>query len=337
MPLTTVRQIALLEAAMILAIGSAGCSTNESEQSTEVGGRPSVFVVNYPLMYFAERIGGEGVDVHLPVPAGADPAYWQPEAETIVEYQRADLILLNGAHYAGWVERATLPSSKFVNTAGSFRDQYLTIESSITHQHGPQGDHSHREIAFTTWLDPMLAIEQGRVILEAFSNAWPDQAASFEAKFSSLEQDLRALDAELERFFDTMHGRPMLASHPVYQYLTGRYDLDLISVHWEPDEHPADDEWAYPAWRRGEGSDRPRLAVPLVQPARPVAGPGRGGHRFRRVCRVFLVAAILVRDSGSRRIEIHRLRGACAISRHRRVSRFGAVGCDVYCGNAASP
>ena len=39
--------------------------------------RLSVYVVNYPLKYFAERIAGEHATVILPVPAGNDPAFWR--------------------------------------------------------------------------------------------------------------------------------------------------------------------------------------------------------------------------------------------------------------------
>ena len=42
-----------------------------------------IYVVNYPLKYFAERIGGEHVKVEFPVPAGADPAYWNPDLADI--------------------------------------------------------------------------------------------------------------------------------------------------------------------------------------------------------------------------------------------------------------
>ena len=38
----------------------------------------NVYVVNYPLKYFAERIGGPHVKVTLPVPADVDPVYWAP-------------------------------------------------------------------------------------------------------------------------------------------------------------------------------------------------------------------------------------------------------------------
>ncbi len=78
----------------------------------EVPDRLLVFTVNYPLEYFADRLGGDQVEVVFPAPPGGDPAFWSPDPDTIAAYQGADLILLNGAGYAKWLERATLPSSK---------------------------------------------------------------------------------------------------------------------------------------------------------------------------------------------------------------------------------
>ena len=56
----------------------------------------SVYTVNYPLQYLAERIGGDLVEVIFPAPDDVDPAYWAPSPEEIAGYQQADLILLNG-------------------------------------------------------------------------------------------------------------------------------------------------------------------------------------------------------------------------------------------------
>ncbi|RLA05886.1 MAG: zinc ABC transporter substrate-binding protein, partial [Gammaproteobacteria bacterium] len=63
--------------------------------------------VNYPLAYFAERIGGEQVEVGFPVPADVDPAFWSPAADAVAAYQAADVIILNGATYAKWVPKVT--------------------------------------------------------------------------------------------------------------------------------------------------------------------------------------------------------------------------------------
>jgi zinc transport system substrate-binding protein len=202
----------------------------------------SVAVVNYPLGYFAERIGGELVDVYFPAPPEEDPAYWSPDAETIAAYQAADLILVNGAGYASWVDRATLPASRIVDTSAAFAGQYIPLEGTATHSHGPEGAHEHGGWAFTTWLDPTLAIEQARAVLEAFVKLRPEQTAAFRRGFAELVSDLSALDQRLAAAAETIGDEPLLFSHPVYQYLIGRYSLNARSVHWEPDQTPDYDE-----------------------------------------------------------------------------------------------
>jgi hydrogenase/urease accessory protein HupE len=67
-----------------------------------------IYAVNYPLAYFSERIAGDLADVTFPAPPGVDSAFWMPDSETIVAYQSADLILLNGADYAGWTKDVSL-------------------------------------------------------------------------------------------------------------------------------------------------------------------------------------------------------------------------------------
>ncbi len=228
---------------LLSACGGAERAEDSSAAGTGTDSRLSVYVVNYPLQYFAERIGGDLVDVQFPAPADIDPAFWSPDAETVARYQGADLILLNGASYAKWVERMTLPSSKLVNTSASFEDRYMYIEDVVTHTHGPAGEHDHGQIAFTTWLDPTLAVEQARAIQEALATALPSAAETFQSGFESLEGDLLAIDARLSEMTAGRSDQPLLGSHPVYQYLKRRYDLNLVSVNFEPDEVPTEEAW----------------------------------------------------------------------------------------------
>lgn len=231
---------------------AAACGGEEPRPAAEAEADPAspearpagvIYTVNYPLAYFAERIGGERVRVEFPAPAGSDPAYWSPGPEAIVAYQDADLILLNGAGYASWVPRASLPESKLVNTSAALEGTYIVVEEAVVHTHGPEGEHEHENTAFTTWLDPVLAIEQARAIRDALTGLQPADAAVFEAGFRELEEDLTALDGRLERWADAWAGQPLLASHPVYQYLARRYDLGLRSVHFEPDAVPEAHAW----------------------------------------------------------------------------------------------
>ena len=146
----------------------------------------NVYVVNYPLKYFAERIGGEHVKVEFPVPADVDPAYWNPDLADISAFQKADLILLNGAGYAKWVAKVSLPRSKIVDTSRQFKDRYITTKEVMTHSHGAEGEHAHEALAFTTWLDFELAARQAEAIAAAMGRKRPELQKTFQNNYKAL-------------------------------------------------------------------------------------------------------------------------------------------------------
>lgn len=214
-----------------------------SLSSASAADKLQVYTVNYPLAYFAERIGGAHVDVQFPVPAESDPAFWMPDTATIAAYQQADLILLNGADYAKWVKKVSLPQRKLVNTSSPFRDDYIISREGMLHQHGPGGEHSHAGTAFTTWLDFSQAARQAEQVALAMKRLRPGQAEVFEENFQRLQRDLLQLDERLHEITASKPDLPLLASHPVYQYLARRYGLNLRAVMWEPDSYPDASSW----------------------------------------------------------------------------------------------
>jgi len=257
-------------------IALAGCSGEKgAETGSQSGGpdKPLVYVSNYPLQYFAERISSPLADVRLPVPAGEDPAYWKPATEDIQLLQRADLVVLNGASYESWIKNVSLPASRLVDTSEDFKEQLIAREKATTHSHGLDGEHEHSATAFTTWLDPALAAEQARAIEGAFSSRWPEHAGQFQAQLDRLAQELEALDAEIKQIVTGNPSAPVLFSHPVYQYLTRRYGLNGRSVHWEPHEMPSEPMWqelntlldSFPAkWMIWEGEPSPEITAKLA-------------------------------------------------------------------------
>ena len=204
----------------------------------------SVYVVNYPLQYFAERIGGPDVRVVFPAPADGDPAFWKPSPEQIAAYQKADLILLNGASYAKWVAHVSLPASRMVDTSASFADQFIPLKDQVTHSHGLAGKHEHGDVAFTTWLDPQQAIAQAEAIRDALIRLRPGSIADFNQRFDTLAAELKDLDNQLAAVVKAGVSQPLVFSHPVYQYFIRRYSLNGQEVHWEPEESPTPEQWA---------------------------------------------------------------------------------------------
>ena len=247
-------RLSLLFLILIATVATGACSRGDRAQDEpgEEASLPqgptasvplSVFTTNYPLAYFAERIGGEQVEVVFPAPADVDPAYWAPQPEMIAEYQAADLILLNGAGYEKWIERASLPAGKLVDTSAAMESSYLPLDEGVVHTHGPEGEHSHKGWVFTTWLDPMIAIAQAQAIQEALSGLRPEAAADFRAAYEGLQADLLVLDTQLREVAADLGDRPIVFSHPVYQYLDEHVGMNGESVHWEPGEMPTEEMW----------------------------------------------------------------------------------------------
>jgi zinc transport system substrate-binding protein len=262
---------------MAFFVAACGGSDSENQQSSQTAARtakPTVLVVNYPLQYFAERIGGEFVDVEFPAPRDVDPAFWMPDPQTVAEYQKATLILLNGADYAKWVGRVTLPQAKLVDTSNAFPDRFLTMERVTTHAHGPGGEHAHAGTAFTTWIDPSQAAQQAQAIKAAFVKAAPGPADELTTNYESLVRDLRALDNAFASLTEGHSDLALVASHPVYDYFARRYGLNLKSVLWEPDSAPSNRDWAtlvkllqnHPAqWMIWEGEPLPESVARLEE------------------------------------------------------------------------
>jgi zinc transport system substrate-binding protein len=219
----------------------AGCKP-AGEPPRAKPGKPLVCAVNYPLAYFAERIGSDLIEVHFPEIDG-DPAFWKPSAADIRKFQRADVILFNGASYAKWRGTASLPDSKTVDTSAGFRARLLQVKVDVAHRHGKAGGHSHAGTAFTTWLDLKQAGQQAAAIRDALVKQLPESQTVLEGNFAALQKELRALDTELKKVAGQLGETPLVGSHPVYQYLARGYGLRVKSVHWEPDVMPDAAGW----------------------------------------------------------------------------------------------
>lgn len=200
--------------------------------------RPRIVTVNYALQVFTERLLGDTAEVVFPVPKGTDPSFWRPSIADISQIQSADLIVLNGAGFAAWIDRVSLPRARLVDSSAAIKDQFITTQS-ITHSHGEGGEHSHDATASYLWLDPTLAIAQSEAIAAALAArgiADPDAVTN---RLATLRSDLEALDAMAQKALAEAQNTPMIATHPRYQYFARRYGLTIDALEWEAGAMPS--------------------------------------------------------------------------------------------------
>ncbi len=237
----------LIFSALLVAVTSCEQPKNKQGIVTKTNDAlPEVHAVNYPLTYFAERIGGHMINVVFDAPKDVDPAFWQPTDDQIATLQKADLILMNGANYSKWADKVTLPVAKVVDTSSAFQEKFIVVQNTVTHSHGNKGEHSHDGVSFTTWIDFQQGILQADAICEAFKQLKRDGEAIelFALNFDSLKKDLLALDSRMEAVGKKLAGQPIVVSHPVYQYWARRYGINVQAVLWEPEVVPTDEQMA---------------------------------------------------------------------------------------------
>lgn len=230
--------------AILLTVMTVGCNNKEAESvRMDSAGVPIVFVSNYPLEWMVDSLVGDKVRILAPWQGSGDPAYWEPTAEHIAAIQSAQLILLNGATYEQWRSGVTLPETRLILTASGFRNQWIEVVDAVVHSHGPDGNHSHAGTAFTTWMNLQLARQQCASVKDALVRLLPAEADAITAAWQQADAQLASLDQRLKDVSSKLASTPLLASHPVYQYLTHGYQLKILELHWEPDSDPGADEW----------------------------------------------------------------------------------------------
>ena len=219
-----------------------GCSQPDRESSGQVkdseAGRPRILVTSRPLLEITKALVDVVAEVTLVVPDDTSSVVWSPTADDARKLQQATLILISGAGYEPWKARVSLPGSRLRDTASGYYDQFIRIPDAITHQHGPDGKHSHPGTVWATWLDPNLCIAQVHAVSLSCKHLLPEHSQIIEAAEARLSAEINALNSTIAVLKATANDEPILvvADTPHYQYLIERLGWKLHYLHWGSEE-----------------------------------------------------------------------------------------------------
>ena len=214
---------------LLLALLAAGCADDSGGERSRATTRDVIAVASGPALHLATlATGQERVDL---VPAtGTAPAGWRPTDEQLGRLISARRVLLVGADFEPWTQRAGLPPSRVATVADHLPDSVLITVGSIEHTHGTGPAHSHGGPVPTMWTDPdawepLLAAT--RAALEVPGRAdLPAGTLDELAKY-------RAALAELR---DAVGGRAVIATDHGLEYIARAADFEVRVALLEPNE-----------------------------------------------------------------------------------------------------
>lgn len=251
----------------LLSVINAGCGQHDTNTGTGTGTIENIIrTTSAPVDALTRDIVKDLVPIELLCPVSEDPSTWRPTPEVVSRYQRARLIISNGAGLEDWVRTAPLPRSRVIEASSAINDQLIIVQGEA-HSHGPAGSHSHETVLSTVWLDPVHAISQAEVITSALIKTFPEYKSEFKTNLKSLTENLLSLHERLKSI--DVSKLTIIAPLKPYGYIAKRYqwnenDIGEKLENWPMEIHSI-------AMSRGEFVDTPTLILCEELPSPKVA------------------------------------------------------------------
>lgn len=249
-----------LFAGIALILLLAACGSNTETDSGAEGeadeGKLDVYATVYPLVYFAERIGGERVDVKSVYPAGANEHSFEPTQKDMINMADADLLFYVGLGLEGFIDSAqeTLQNEglEFVATADGITDEQLEAAAGAQNDAHTEDEHGHEEDGHSdeeshqeeegheghdhgstdphVWISPVLSQELAASVRDALAEKDPEGAEEFNKNYEELVSELEELDESFQNLDEKVERDTFFVSHAAFGYLAAPYGFEQVAV-----------------------------------------------------------------------------------------------------------
>ncbi|MCB1907496.1 MAG: zinc ABC transporter substrate-binding protein [Rhodocyclaceae bacterium] len=182
------------------------------------------------LADLCREIGGERVDVRSLIQPGGDAHAYQPSPADARAIADADLVVINGLGFEGWIERL-LESTRHRGDLVVASDGARLIEGSGRSSDNADDDQEGHGLDPHAWQDLSNARIYARNIALALARADLDGAPAYLSRYRTYATRLEALDIRFRARFATVPEarRRVVTSHDAFGYLGRAYGLTFVA------------------------------------------------------------------------------------------------------------
>lgn len=187
--------------------------------------RPLQVVASFSILAdMLREVAGDAAQVHSLVGANADAHVFEPTPADAQRLAQADLVVVNGLHFEGWIDR-------LVRSSG-YRGPVVEASRSIEPRRVGRTADPH---AWQSLAHAQRYVENMRAALVA---AAPAQAKAIDARAAAYRARITELDASARAAFDAVprEQRRVVSTHDAFGYLGDAYGITFISPRaWNTD------------------------------------------------------------------------------------------------------
>jgi len=194
-----------------------------------IGGANNIFSQEKPLVVASAsmlyditlNVAGEEVNLEMIVPIGGDPHIHEPTPANARLVNRADLILINGLSFEGWINELIENSGTKGNTITV--TQGIDVLNSLTYENSADPH---------AWMIAGNGIIYADNIRKALINLLPEKASTFNENFKTYKSKLQKLEEFIKNQVSTIpqEKRILITSHDAFQYYGRAYGLKLEAI-----------------------------------------------------------------------------------------------------------
>lgn len=234
-----------------------GCGQTPQENQ----GKLQVVTTVYPVYDVVKKVAGDQADVTLLVPPGAEPHDWEPTASDLKKIGQAKVFFYNGAGLEPTdqiLKKEITRDATVVELSQGLDLLKLQDDDDHDHDHDHDADHHdedhhaeghhhhhHGGVDPHVWLDPQNVMKEAAVVADALAKADPAHADAYRANAKKYQDELAALDKDMDAALSSLANKNLVVSHEAFGYLAARYGLTQIGIMGvDADAEPTPDRMA---------------------------------------------------------------------------------------------
>jgi zinc transport system substrate-binding protein len=191
----------------------------------------NVYVSIMPQKYFADKVGGDLVNVSVLVPSGTSPENFDPSPKQIMQLGSSDVYFTIDIPFENiFLDKIKTGKKKLVIADCDKNVPKLRNPEHKEHEHEHEHGHQHGEFDPHIWTDPELIKIIAQNMADTFSVTDPAHAATYAANLKNFKDELDTLKDELSLKLAPYKGRIFYVYHSAYTYFAERFGLVQKSI-----------------------------------------------------------------------------------------------------------
>lgn len=225
-----------------------GCGQTPQENQ----GKLQVVTTVYPVYDVVKKVAGDHADVTLLVPPGAEPHDWEPTASDLKKIGQAKVFFYNGAGLEPTdqiLKKEITRDAMVVELSHGLDLLKAEDHDDDDHDHDHDADHHdedhhdedhhaeghhhhhhHGGVDPHVWLDPQNVMKEAAAVADALAKADPAHADAYRANAKKYQEELAALDKDMDAALSSLANKNLVVSHEAFGYLAARYGLTQVGI-----------------------------------------------------------------------------------------------------------